>query len=350
MNKPQYLAELSRLLIFMTQADRDETLARYGALFDAAGPDGQDALLEKLSSTTRQAIRLSRVYSADGYEDEELDALEGEVTEKAPAAPAPAPKPAPLDEDLPAYDMADLPDLQDDGEGPAEPDAIDAVFAAHPDTPPALQPTPAPEEPGDGDDADYEELWGKRPTTPQGKSAAPAEPAPAAKEPAPKAAPETSPDGDLADLDGELDDGDDGEEYDDEPAPQPVPEPRPASVQTVTVKRVMPLWIGIPLFILAIPVLVLPLTLVGLLLIPTLILPGLAVLFSAFLAFVGGLWCLSIIADAAVLFGLACILLAAGLSALWLGLWLDVALVNLWSRGVKGLSHLTLGRKVIRYA
>ena len=94
----------------------------------------------------------------------------------------------------------------------------------------------------------------------------------------------------------------------------------------------------------------LPLTLVGLLLIPTLILPGLAVLFSAFLAFVGGLWCLSIIADAAVLFGLACILLAAGLSALWLGLWLDVALVNLWSRGVKGLSHLTLGRKVIRYA
>ena len=88
----------------------------------------------------------------------------------------------------------------------------------------------------------------------------------------------------------------------------------------------------------------------GLLLIPTLVLPGLAVLLGAWLAFVGGLWCISIIADAAVLFGLAFILLALGLIVLWIGLWADVAMVSGYMRAMEGLTDLTLGKKVFDHA
>ena len=98
MNKPQYLAELGQLLVFMTRADREKTLARYGALFDAAGPGGQDAVLAKLGSTTRQAIRLSRIYDAEGYEDEFLDEAAAELE----AEPSPEPEDASEPEAAPA--------------------------------------------------------------------------------------------------------------------------------------------------------------------------------------------------------------------------------------------------------
>lgn len=325
MNKPQYLAELNQLLIFMTRADREQTLARYGALFDKAGSAGQEALLSRLGSPTHSAIRLSRIYDADGYTDELLESLEalpdlspelapeedGEVYEdETPDGGSHIP----VEDDLPDYDLPDLP------EPPAG-----ARFVSLPVEEPAA-PTPA--EPADEpspasdakdasgeDDADYEQLWGKRPEAP-----------------VPAADPVS---------DSDTEDGGDELPYEDEEQP-------PAPVfHTV---RVMPLWVGVPLFILALAILVLPLTLIGILLIPALALPGLAGLLAAFLAFVGGLWCLSIIADAAVLFGLAFILLAIGLVVLWCGLWLDVTLLNGYISALSGLTHLTLGRKVAAYA
>ena len=135
MNKSQYLAELSQLLIFMTRADRERTLSRYGALFDAAGPEGQEALLAKLGSTTSSAIRLSRVYNAAGdYEDAFLDALEAEFARPegaaSPAGPEAKEASAPeqdaaalIEDDLPDYDLPDLPDA---GPGKPEPDGPEA--------------------------------------------------------------------------------------------------------------------------------------------------------------------------------------------------------------------------------
>lgn len=314
MNKPQYLAELNQLLIFMTKADREDTLARYGALFDKAGPDGQEALLSRVGSPTHLAIRLSRIYDAGGYTDELLESLEAmtdlspelmpdEEDEPEDDGPSGPDSVLPVEDDLPAYDLPDLPDLP---EAPA----------------PAQTAPPQPSGPArfvplsvDGEDGHPAEA-----------SAAPVSPTPE-KQPAPPAEAD-APDGDIyADEDA----GGDGE-------------------PSYTVVRVMPLWVGVPLFILSLLVLILPLALVGILLIPVLALPGLAVLLAAFLAFVGALWCLSIIADAAMLLGLAFLLLALGLVVLWCGLWLDVALVNGFSSLAGGLAHLTLGRKVTAYA
>lgn len=350
MNKPQYLAELGQLLIFMTHADREKTLARYGALFDAAGPNGQDDLLAKLGSTTRQAIRLSRIYdAAGGYEDAFLDDMLAEA-QQAPApgpasAPEPEQKPEPsrfaslVGEELPDFDLPDLPDLPDapvpeSADAPAS-DAVPAPSseqtppdsgAAAPAGEPAADSAPA-DEPGDSesagetagggeDDADYEALWGKRPA-PAAESEAPAEEAQAEQEP------------------------------EDGPVLQPE---RPSPAVYTTVERVIPLWLGIPLFALTVVFIVLPLAALCLVLIPTLLIPGLAILLGAFLAFVGGLWCISIIADAAVLFGSALILLALGLIILWCGLWIDVSMVSGFARALRGLAHLTLGKKVTVHA
>ncbi len=62
MNKQRFLTELKRLLVFMTDGDRELTIARYSEMFDAAGDGGEEAVLEKLGSPTKLAISLSRGY------------------------------------------------------------------------------------------------------------------------------------------------------------------------------------------------------------------------------------------------------------------------------------------------
>lgn len=62
MNKQRFLAELRRLLVFMTESDRSIAMEKYTAKFDAAGEKGEAALLEKLGSPTKVAITLSRGY------------------------------------------------------------------------------------------------------------------------------------------------------------------------------------------------------------------------------------------------------------------------------------------------
>ena len=328
MNKPQYLAELSQLLIFMTHADREKTLARYGALFDAAGPEGQDALLIKLGSTTRQAIRLSRIYDVAGYQDEELDSLEAEA--KAPPAPKPGDPSAEPDaarfaslmgEDLPDFELPDLPEEPETPDVPGpEPESAPGPESAPVEGGLAVGGDAAGEaaKGGGEDDADYEALWGKRPAPPE--KAAPA-------------APESKP----------------GPGEEPEPEASPAPDLPAPAVRTV-VERVIPLWLGLPLFVLTVVFIALPVGALCLALLPILLIPGLAVLLGAWLAFVGGLWCIGIIADAAVLFGSALILLALGLLILWCGLWLDVAMASGFVRALRALAHLTLGRKVTVHA
>ena len=64
MNKQRFLAELRRLLVFMTESDRSIALEKYTRMFDEAGEGGEAALLEKLGSPTKVAISLSRGYVA----------------------------------------------------------------------------------------------------------------------------------------------------------------------------------------------------------------------------------------------------------------------------------------------
>ena len=62
MNKQRFLTELKRLLVFMTDSDRDLTITRYADRFDEAGEDGLEELLQELGSPTKLAISLSRGY------------------------------------------------------------------------------------------------------------------------------------------------------------------------------------------------------------------------------------------------------------------------------------------------
>lgn len=323
MNKPQYLAELGRLLIFMTAADREETLSRYGTLFDLAGPDGINDLISHIGSPTKAAIRLSRTYTPGSIADSVLDEPVP-TPAKAPAAPE-ASVPVPEEKDAPSYDVPPL--IMDDLPG-YEPPVIPPNFEED-------EPAAAPEEPvvpegpaapdavrSDADDAMPD--WMSASTGPSPDR--PAAPDLPAGQPGPAAA--------SAELTGT--------DTPDETPPAPAP--------AYTIERVIPLWAGIPLFVLSLAVIALPFGAVCLALVPVLVLPGVALLLGAWLAAVGGLWCISYIADAVMLFGLALVILAAGLVVLWLGLWLLVSIVSLYFRAMRSLTHLTLGKKVSVHA
>ena len=63
-NKQKFLAELGRLLAFMTDDARRDVLDMYGKMFDEA--EQEQSLLQLLSSPTRQAVLIARAYSAKG--------------------------------------------------------------------------------------------------------------------------------------------------------------------------------------------------------------------------------------------------------------------------------------------
>lgn len=287
-NRQRFLAELRRLLVFMSDEDREEAVRRCAAAFDAAGPEGETDLISALGSPTKTAIALSR-----GYEPGTIPDVFPAVPEKAQSEPEPeaAPEPAPEEDPLalppePPVDWIKLPGEED--AAPAE-DTLPAE-----DVPPTDAPPPA-------DAGDEEE-------TP-----APEEPeAPEARE---------------------------------EPE-----EPKEDEEPVYVIERSMPLGLGIPLFILVFVALGIPLAVLCLALSLVLLAPGCAVLFGAYLVFVGGLWCMNYMADAVLLFGLTAVVLAVGLLVLWLGLWLAVLLWRLYGKGVGWIAGELLGRKVIEDA
>ena len=66
--RQKFLAELSKLLTFMKEGDRQEVLVMYLAMFENARDD--DELSELLGSPTRQAVLNARAYRADAEGDE----------------------------------------------------------------------------------------------------------------------------------------------------------------------------------------------------------------------------------------------------------------------------------------
>lgn len=292
MNKQRYLAELRRLLVFMNEEDRDEAVRRCAEAFDAAGPEGEAALLADMGSPTKMAIGLSRGYEPGKIPDViPKTAIVRPKAEEIPAAPATAaegllpPEPEITWTELPSFGAPEeeTPNADAAPEAPAEPSEADAAPAgeAIPEAGiPAGEPVPQPEPPAEAPEA------------------------PAAE------------------------------------APDAAPGPR------TVIERTMPLGLGIPLFILVFGALGIPLGLLCLALSLALLAPGCAILFGAYLIGVGGLWCTSYMADAALLFGAAFIVLAIGLLVLWLGFWLAVKLWTAYVRGVGWIAGELLGRKV----
>lgn len=60
MNKQKFLAELSRLLGFMSSWDRADTIQKYSAIFDAS--DSEAEVIAELGSPTKLAISIARDY------------------------------------------------------------------------------------------------------------------------------------------------------------------------------------------------------------------------------------------------------------------------------------------------
>lgn len=262
MNKQRFLAELQRLLVFMTEEDRELAIRHYGDIFDAAGEDGEVALVEAIGSPTKAAIALSR-----GYEPGSIKNL--------PEAPASLQKP-----------KAALTQTEDDP-------------------------------------------WGDLPTfdVPKLEEDAPAPEAeqPEEHEPAPETGAENGPSAKTPETTAWVEDEPDQEaEYD----------------------RPMPLGAGITLLTLVLIAIGIPLAALTLALMAVCVAPGAAAVFGAYLAAVGGLWCLGYMADAIMMFGLAFLVLAVGLIVLWGGIWLCSRLVKVYAMGVRWLCGELLGRKV----
>ena len=165
-NKQTFLNELSGLLTFMTEEDRQEALTLYEKMFDDS--DDEQALIQALLSPTRQAVVIARAYDANARKQHRADhsgeettpdfvlailgAFETSVPLSSNTAPAPQeepavrvapPEPAPDHAEPP---VADVPVIEED----EDPDAP-AVETAPPEPVPAEEvPTvepPKPEEP-----------------------------------------------------------------------------------------------------------------------------------------------------------------------------------------------------------
>jgi len=260
LNKQRFLAELQRLLVFMTEEDRELAIRHYSDIFDAAGTENEAALAESFGSPTKAAIALSR-----GYEPGSL--------KKLPEAPAAFRKPKTALTQTEDDPWGDLPTFEIPTASESEAAESEVEEAAEE----AVRPAESPAEPA------------------------------------------------LVGWD----------------AAEPKTEE-----ETPEILRPMPLWAGVtvlPLILIAIGI---PLAALFLALMAVCLAPGTAVLFSAYLVAVGGLWCMSYIADAILLFGAAFLLLAIGLLVLWGGIWLCSKLVKLYVMAVRWVSGELLGRKV----
>ena len=92
-NRKSYLAEMRSLLAFMDPEARTRVLHHFDAMFDEAGPDGEETLARCLGSPVRQVLQIEREYREAREKGEEF------YPETAVPAPMSAPAPASLTEE-----------------------------------------------------------------------------------------------------------------------------------------------------------------------------------------------------------------------------------------------------------
>lgn len=68
-DKTRYLMELRALLSFMDKDEKTATLSAYTQLFEQAGAEGEDELIQSLGSPVRLVLRLERTYRNGELED-----------------------------------------------------------------------------------------------------------------------------------------------------------------------------------------------------------------------------------------------------------------------------------------
>ena len=343
MNRQKYLAELSGLLSFLSKEDRELVMSHYNRRFDAAGPEGEAALIAELGTPMRLAISLNREGIEGISEDEERAAREkaaaveshppaesepeaaetaGETaTEPAsePAEPEHAPKPEPESE----------PTSGSEPEPVSEPEQA-SVPEPGPAAEAAPEPAPAEPVPETGPEVDEDEPSGEpEDSEPDGQARFP-EPEQLPESDAP--APEKSPHEARAEqLLRAMTDPTSTESFPEldfvrgRSASEPAgPEVR-TSVPGAVLFGVLCVVPGIPLLALTI------------LLIPALLLPGGTLCWLSTFGFAAGAATTAYFADAMFVFGAAFLTVGCGALLLVLGLYIDFVLISAWIRGLPAL-------------
>lgn len=336
----------------MYEEDRQTALAMYNQLFDEV--DDEQGLLQLLVSPTRQAVVIARSYNAkerklqvhaqsreesetasDGAAPEFMGVIES-IREEALSRQAPKTAEVSADQFSMFEDdfFAPTPETpaapaEAEPEAPAE-EAAAPVAEAEAEAP-AETAEPAADEPVDEVDAfiaDFAIPADQQEFAPNaGEQTAPAEPAEPAQ-PEEAEAPAESDEDDSAPIVieeenvGEYDDEYDDEYYDDEEY-EPVRKPR-------VFLLILYILLAVPVGLLGILLLIVP-TLLFLVLAGLIITGGVMAVTSAFSSGI------AVFADIMVIIGMAFILLALGLLALWIAVWLvGGVMVGL----VRGLIHL----------
>ena len=336
----------------MYEEDRQTALAMYNRLFDEV--DDEQGLLQLLVSPTRQAVVIARSYNAkerklqvhaqsreesdtasDGAAPEFMGVIES-IREEALSRQAPKTAEVSADQFSMFEDdfFAPTPETpaapaEAEPEAPAE-EAAAPVAEAEAEAP-AETAEPATDEPVDEVDAfiaDFAIPADQQEFAPNaGEQTAPAEPAEPAQ-PEEAEAPAESDEDDSAPIvieeedDEEYDEEYDDEYYDDEEY-EPVRKPR-------VFLLILYILLAVPVGLLGILLLIVP-TLLFLVLAGLIITGGVMAVTSAFSSGI------AVFADIMVIIGMAFILLALGLLALWIAVWLvGGAMVGL----VRGLIHL----------
>lgn len=321
-NKQRFLAELSKLLTFMYEEDRQTAIAMYDRMFDDA--EDEQALIQLLGSPTRQAVTVARAYDAKERklqveaQSREEDSMEREALPGfvlainriyEQAVPAESNVPPVLENQFSLFEApseaveAPVAEPVKEVEAEEAPAAVSVVLPVETIAPPQEETAAAvsePAEPVDEPAGSVDEVDAfLRDFTIQDDELIPAEPA------APADAEDAAPPVDSSPL--VLPD-----------AEEPEPEAEEAAPVTVRRPKVLLLilyWIlAIPLTLIGIVILLIP-TLAALALAVSIIAAGSASLIAAFSGF-------AVLADILVVLGIAIILLALGLLCLWLFVWL----------------------------
>ena len=321
----------------MYEEDRQTALAMYNRLFDEV--DDEQGLLQLLVSPTRQAVVIARSYNAkerklqvhaqsreesdtasDGAAPEFMGVIES-IREEALSRQAP--KTAEVSADQ--FSM-----FEDDFFAPT-PETPAAPAEAEPEAPaeeaPAETAEPATDEPVDEVDAfiaDFSIPADQQEFAPDaGEQTAPAEPAEPAQPEEAEAPAESDEDDSAPIVIEEEDDEEYDDEYYDDEEYEPVRKPR-------VFLLILYILLAVPVGLLGILLLIVP-TLLFLVLAGLIITGGVMAVTSAFGSGI------AVFADIMVIIGMAFILLALGLLALWIAVWLvGGVMVGL----VRGLIHL----------
>lgn len=311
MTKRVFLVDLEKALTFMTDEDREAAIAYYSELFDEAGDENEQQVLDELGSATRVAVQLSREYTPEKHipRGDEL-AVPGEQSEPESDGKTNTPWKGQLwrTGEIPPWRYG----LDDLGTG-------------------AAQAQQAKKEPSDSSETETETHAGgeyaysyvrseSRSRTSQAQSSASWH-SPRSENAPPK-------------QEKKSDDSDSGSRRAKEERQSYQENPYAYKAQPVYEKKRLPGWLIALIVVFAIPVgipavaVVFSIAVAVLAVLFALVTSGLAIVAAGIGVILSGVWALGFLPDALMLFGIGALLLAIGIAVTWLMLWLSISCVR----------------------